>query len=97
MSDRLVLVVAPRYQGTLGFGDVFDADVRRVVEGDLADERIQITVMAGDERGAFLREQRGDVEIAFRLNGRDEPYARMPITGFVDSSRRSWVVESMKD
>jgi hypothetical protein len=97
---QLVLIVTATYAGAIGYGEVYDCSVQKVVAGSIDQPRIPLTVLAGDERtlqfiNAHLQPAR--IEITFTLHRRDEPYSTAPITGFVDKSRTSWTIDSIRE
>lgn len=100
MADRLDLVVAASYKGAVGFGEVFDCEVRGVLEGAMDEPRLLLTVLAGDkEKLDFISKhlRPAEFEVGFRVNRRDEPYAMSPISGFVDKARTSWIIEFVRE
>jgi hypothetical protein len=97
---QLVLLVAAAYTGTVGFGGVYTCQVRGVLVGTLTESSIRLTVLAKDkEKIGFLAAHTSpqEIELGFRMARRNEPYALMPITGFVDAGRTSWEIEYLRE
>ena len=101
MGDaHLVLVATASYAGAVGFAHVYDCRVRERVVGTLDEDRIRLTVLAGDkERIAFLAAHPPPqaIELGFTMLRQGEPYRSAPITGFVDQEHRSWEVTYMRE
>jgi len=96
---QLIVTATATYKATVGYGDLYDCEIRRVLAGELDQERIELSILAGDQESqALLSSHPGpaEIEIAFRLNRTDEPYARAPISGFVDDARTSWEIVSVR-
>ena len=85
----LELTVEPR--GPIGYASVYTARVRRVLKGRCTAERLTLTVVGNDDPFA-LKGPDDVLEAGFVMHQRREPYAVMPITGFVDDQRRSWTL-----
>ncbi len=87
----LELIVAP--SGAIGYAMVFGCDVRRVLKGRCTATEFELTVLGPDNGIAEMLATRGPsdvVEAGFVKHRSGEPYAVMPITGFVDDRRTSW-------
>ena len=85
--------------GTLGYGYLYKCVVKEILEGELEEKNINLIVLANDHDNIeFLAAHNApaEIEIAFRLKKTNEPYARMPLTGFVDKNMTSWEIITMK-
>jgi hypothetical protein len=99
-NSQLVLVVTATYKGAVGYADVFDCAISRVVAGTLDERRVQLSILAGDrDTLRFISEHPhpAQLEIRFTVNRKGEPYAMSPVSGFVDKSRTSWKIESIRE
>jgi hypothetical protein len=99
-ADHLALVVTVSYKGAVGFGDVFECEIRSVLSGSLKDPKILLTILANDkDKLSFIsaRLHPAEIEIGFTINRKGEPYSFAPISGFVDSSRTSWRLEYVRE
>jgi hypothetical protein len=97
---KVVLIVTANYVGAIGYGEVYDCSVQKVVAGSIEQPTIPLTVLAADQEtlqfvNAHL--QPTWIEITFTLNQRNEPYSTAMITGFVDKSRTSWTLDSIRE
>jgi hypothetical protein len=97
---QLILLVSATYTGTVGFGEVYTCQVRRVLVGTFTESVIGLTVLAKDKEkigfiAAHLSPQ--EIELGFKLARRDERYALAPITGFVDAGRISWEIDYLRE
>jgi hypothetical protein len=97
---QLILVVTASYLGAVGFGDLFDCEITRVVAGTMDEPRIQLSIVAGDkEKSRFISEHLApaQLEIGFTVHQQGEPYSMAPISGFVDKSQTSWRIEFIRE
>ncbi len=100
ISDQLILVVTASYKGAVGFGDIFDCEIRRVVVGTMDEPKIQLSILAGDrDKLRFISEHLhpAQIEIGFTVNRKGEPYSMSPISGFVDKAKTSWKIEFIRE
>lgn len=100
INERLILVVAASYKGAVGFGEIFDCEIRRVLAGTIDEPRIQLSILAGDrDKLEFILNHLSpeEIEIGFKFNRKDEPYSMSPISGFVDGSKTSWEIEYIRE
>lgn len=91
----LTLVVSAFYAGAVGFGDIFDCQIRRVSAGITPDSTIQLSILPSDQAWLNMLLAHlapAEVEIGFVAHQHGEPYEVMPISGFVDSTRTSWKI-----
>jgi len=87
----LELVAAPR--GAVDYAVVYACEVRRVVKGRLTMKTIFVTILNSDHQTLddfHARRAPGVLEAGFKKHRQREPYAMMPLTGFVDDKRTSW-------
>lgn len=94
--SHLVLVVTVSYSGAVGFGDLFNCEIERVLAGIIDEPRIRLSILASDKDTlqfilAHLHPQ--ELKIGFTLHQRGVPYNLSPISGFVDGSNTSWKVD----
>ena len=100
MGGQLILVVTASYVGAVGYGEIFNCLIKRVVTGAIAEPRIVLTVLAGDvDNYKFITGhlQPAQIEIGFAFNQNDEPYSMAPISGFVDKSKTSWKIQFVRE
>lgn len=98
-GDRLVLVVSASYVGAVGFGEIFNCQIDRIVSGALDAPSIRLSIMPKHKDWlALLRAHLhpAQVEIGFNVHQHNEPYNTAPISGFVDPARTSWNVEFIR-
>ena len=82
-------------QGAVGYGQLFDAVPQKVFKGTLHTATLRLTVLASDAvtETALRSIPPGDiVELGFKKSRDHEPYALMPLTGFVDDTMTSWTL-----
>ncbi len=97
--EKLVVKVTATYKGAVGFGEIFDCEILDVSVGSLNEPRFNLSILAGDKKNIdFINDhqQPAEIEIGFKINQKNEPYSMAPISGFVDKSRTSWVIEFMR-
>jgi len=88
------------YAGDLATGVVFLLTVTRGDAHITDGSTVTLTVLASDTRHTqFLASHQAPAVLRLRFTRlRDgEPYATMPITGFVDDSMTSWQLESIRE
>lgn len=98
--ERLILVVTASFLGAIGYGDVYRCRVVQVILGDLEDQEINLTILAGDRATlTFMSDhvEPVEIEIGCRKRAEDEPYFQMPISGFIDHNRTSWEIEYTRE
>jgi len=99
-SETLVLRLTAAWTSVVGYGTVYRGRIKRVPSGNLPQNEITITVLAGDkQKEAFMSAHPDTVEfeIGCHQKGSNEPYPMMPISGFVDERRNSWEIDYLKD
>jgi hypothetical protein len=97
---QLILAVTASYLGAVGFGDLFDCEIKRVVAGTMDEPRMQLSILAGEkDKLRFISEhvRPTQIEIGFTVHQKCEPYSMAPISGFVDRSQTSWKIEFMRE
>jgi hypothetical protein len=97
--EQLILLVTASFASAVGFGDVYKCQVMHVMLGNLDDQEIMVTILAGDKvNSAFLSTHLETVaiEMGCKQRAMNEPYALMPISGFVDKNKTSWEIEYLK-
>jgi hypothetical protein len=90
VEDALRLRVRPEFLGAVAFAEVYECQVLEVLDGELEDSSIKLTVPPSDRELGTLLAGQNEVELAFAKDKENEPYALVPISGFVDGNRTSW-------
>jgi hypothetical protein len=99
MSDntsRLDLIITASFSGAVGFGEVFNCEIQNVLAGVIHEPNIRLSILAGDkDKLSFILTHLHPVkiQIGFVFHRKNEPYAISPISGFVDKSQTSWVID----
>lgn len=96
---RLTVKLAASFAGGVGYGTVYNCEIREVYEGDIGQDSLTLTVLTGDsETDEFIasHESPDEIVVEFRKRGEDESRSMMPITGFVDEDDTSWEVEDVR-
>ena len=99
-TEKLVLTATASYVGVIGYANVYKCQIAKIISGDLDETEITITILAGDkEKEAFMSSQLATMVFEMGCNKRktNEPYSRMPISGFVDKDRTSWEIEYLME
>src|SRR5215208_3517244 len=99
-SDQLIVAVTASYKGAVGFGEIFDCKITRVLAGTIDEPRIRLSVLANDKdklRFISAHLHPAEIEIGFTANQKDEPYSLSPISGFVDKSKTSWGIKFIRE
>ena len=97
-EDQLTLMVTASLAGVIGYGNLYQCRVVKKIAGNLNEEAISVTILAGDhEKLAFMSAHLDPHElvIGFKKKRENEPYAMMPISGFVDKDKTSWEIDAL--
>ncbi len=97
--EKLILTATASYAGVIGYANVYKCQIAQIISGDLDEKEISVTILAGDkEKEAFMSSQQAAMgfEMGCNMKQTNEPYSRMPISGFVDKNRTSWEIEYLK-
>lgn len=83
----------------IGYGTVFACTIKEVKKGVLTDQQVRIVVLAGSKvlESIFNAEKPGILEVGLIKKNLNEPYAIMPLNGFVDSKKTSWEIVYAKN
>lgn len=98
-SKELLLIVTASPAGAVGYGELYNCEIREKVRGNIKEGRFRLSVLAGDrEKLDFLaaHPHPQPIEIEFRLLRTGEPYRTMPINGFVDENNTSWEITHLR-
>lgn len=79
-----------------GYGTIYSCEVSKIIEGNLSDEIINITILESNFKQYEILEKEMSSTITFTKNKEKEPYPIMPINGFVDSNSTSWIISKIK-
>jgi len=96
---ELVLIVTAAYVGSVGYGDVYQCQIKKVLAGIAIESTIRVSILAGDyERSRIFAAHPPPVELemGFVMRNKDEPYDMTPISGFVDRDKTSWEIVYVK-
>lgn len=97
---ELILVVTASYAGSIGYGDLYECQIKKIIAGTINESNIRISILAGDrDKSNFLSSHLYpmEVEIGFTMVRKDEPYRLAPISGFVDKDKTSWEIKYMRE
>lgn len=86
-------MIVPSQYSEIGYAYCYYFKVENVIKGNLKDENIIVTVIAGDDsrKTEFDSGTESSVYLLrFVFNRSNEEYSKAYITGFVDSKRNSW-------
>jgi hypothetical protein len=101
MSDiHLILLVTATYAGAIGFADVFECRVQKLIAGNLQQDAIKLTILPSDKDRLQVLSAHPpphEIEIGFAIAGKNEPYGVAPVSGFVDRAGTSWQVMYMHE
>ena len=101
MSDaELILIVTASYAGAIGYAEVYTCQVRARIAGNLEENEIRLTVLAGDKEtieffSAHPPPQ--EIKLGFTVGKTGEPYRLAPISGFVDQDNTSWTIRYVRE
>lgn len=86
----LVLEVTTHDDGVgIGYGDIYVCTVDDVLSGTLADPSLRLVLLASYKETALFTDDAA-LELGFQKHKDNEPYATMPLDGFVDEHHTSW-------
>lgn len=97
---QIVLEGTAAYAGDLSMSEVYLVTVTSADPPVTAGSTLTLTVLTDDVgNAAFLVEHQAPARIRLRFSRlRDgEPYATMPISGFVDGQMTSWQLEELEE
>lgn len=97
--DLLILHISPSLQGSVGYGQVYRCESVRVLEGKFEDQLFHLVILPNQkDYSSFINSHLAPevIEIGFRKKNEFEPYAIMPLNGFVDKNKTSWEIQYMK-
>lgn len=92
-TAELELEVKVKYAGAIGYANLFQGKVVKVVSGIIPDTSILISVLPGDIANLIKLERAHEnvvLNLFFLFNKSGEKYSTTYITGFVDSDKNSW-------
>jgi hypothetical protein len=78
----------------IGYGEVFLCNVVAVDKGNFSDTVVRVVVLAANKElnKTFSSAGKDLLEAGFTKKKAHEPYALMPINGFVDDNKTSWEI-----
>jgi hypothetical protein len=96
MNNELVLKIKITSFGVIGYGNVYACEVLEVSQGTFEETQISLTTVTKDHGiDNFIPLLPVVVNIAFTKGKENEPYGNMPIDGFVDLQKTSWLVKEV--
>jgi hypothetical protein len=87
---ELIIIVDARYFLAMGYGHVWKANVRNVVDGTLKDSVIELSLLDNHEGRKYAGRFRGGEEVAVRLRLRRVPELPIALQGFVGKDGTIW-------
>jgi len=97
---ELVLVMTASYKGDIGFGTVFDCEIKKVLVGSLNAHRICLIVLPNDKDSLnfiMTHLHPEEIQIEFIVYQQGESYGTAVISGFVDESKTSWKISHVSE
>jgi len=97
---KLIVKMTASFLGMIGYGYVYKCKILDVIQGDIDEKEIAVTILANDEKYIkFMSTHLDTVELEMGCSRRNsnEPYSMMAISGFVDKYRTSWQIEYLKE
>lgn len=91
---QLRLSIAPK--GAIAYGYVFSCKVIEVLEGELSDSIITLVVLHNNTEVYNSLTQSlppKTIDLSFEINSRNESISLLPLTGFVDKNKTSWLLD----
>ncbi|MCG8326461.1 MAG: hypothetical protein MI974_02190 [Chitinophagales bacterium] len=81
----------------VGYGSLYQCKITEVSDDNLKADSIKMTILSKDIKiRQFIEDNNGRIFIGtFAKNKDHEPYAIMPITGFVDHNKTSWLLTDL--
>lgn len=98
MNDLSIKLNAS-FAGLVGYGEVYRCEVLKVIQGQLEDDSIMLTVLHSDKDYAALLSKNQapeTLEISFTMKEENAKYSLMPISGMVDTNKTMWTIQEIK-
>lgn len=99
MNNKLIIRLSVSFSATIGYGNAYKSKVIEIIQGELQQKEIILTVLAEDKENAELINTHlapSEMLIEFEEYKKNVPNSMMPITGFVDKDKTLWRVVSVK-
>jgi hypothetical protein len=98
-SATLVLVARASLFVSIGYGDVYQCTVVRLISGNLAQSSFRMVVTAGDKSVLGVMASSGgsgEIEMTFRADAARTENQFPDLTGFIDDTTRTWRLERIR-
>ena len=97
-NNNIICVVTITSKSMNAYGTIYNCQVFEVLEGTLDSATIDMTILESSfDTYSFLDNQEtSPFKVTFVKHQENEPYPIMPIDGFVDGNRTSWIIDDIK-
>lgn len=96
-TDKITVIAHLRYSMSIGYGELYEGKITKVIEGDMFSDQFTLCVMVGDTLVSKKIHSRVINKLTFIREEENVPYHTMPLTGFVDDKMTSWKLVSIGD
>ena len=95
----MIIRVEVTSSALIGYGTVFACTIKEVKKAVLADQKVRIVILANNKTldSLFNAKKSEILEVGLVKKNLNEPYAIMPLNGFVDSKKTSWEIVYAKN
>ena len=93
-ENDIIIRLSITSSALIGYGEVFLCKVVAVNKGNFSDTVVRIVILASNKElnKTFSSAGKALLEAGFIKKKTHEPYALMPINGFVDENKTSWEI-----
>jgi hypothetical protein len=98
--NNLRIKLKASFSGQIGYGEVYKCEVIDVIQGQLVDDSITITILSTDANYSNIlsKKQAPEIlEVTFNKKEDNVKYSLMPISGMVDKNKTSWIIKEIKE
>jgi len=97
--EKLILNMTASFVSVIGYGEVYKCQITKTLSGNFDEKEITVTILASDKENlAFMSTHSDSVEFEMGCHKKEtnQPYALMPISGFIDKNMTSWEIDYLK-
>ena len=96
--DNLKVKLKASFSGLVGYGEVYKGEIIEVLQGQLKEDSITITILRTDlDISELFQDNQSPniLEISFEKKEENVKYSLMPISGMVDKNKTAWTISEV--